>query len=75
MVLGLTRECVATLLTSNTFIDYQYMEYLLESNLKALNGDDDDEKLQYLLLGFLKFRLDQDGSNILHILATNEKFL
>ena len=42
MVLGLTRECQATLLNSRTFLDYQYMEYLLENNMKALNGDDDD---------------------------------
>jgi hypothetical protein len=57
------------------------MEYLLDNGMMALNGDsssggpaDEESRIQSLLMSFLRFRLD-DGSNILHILPTNEKFL
>lgn len=50
------------------------MEYLLENGMKSLQGDDDENRVQSLLMNFLRFRLE-DGNNILHILPTHEKFL
>lgn len=51
------------------------MEYLLENNMKALNGDDDDNKIQCLMLSFTRYRTDREGNNSFHIFATNERFL
>jgi hypothetical protein len=39
--LGLTRECVGTIINTYSYLDYQYMEYLLENSLQALRGDDE----------------------------------
>lgn len=58
-----------------SYLDFQYMEYILDNNMSALNGDDEENRIDLLILTFLKFRLKHDGSNILHLLATNEKFL
>ena len=56
-------------------MDYQYMEYILENNMRAISSHDDEEiKVTYLIMNFVKFRL-ADGSNIFHILPTNERFL
>lgn len=54
------------------------MEYILEkNNLMSLQGDDNDgeNRVTSLLMMFLKYRLTENGNNILHILPTNEKFL
>lgn len=60
--------------SSYSYLDLQYMEFLLYNNMASLTGDDEENRLLSLILLFLKFRMD-DGSNILHILPTNEKFL
>lgn len=75
MSLGLTRECVASLYNCSSFLDFQYMEYILENNLKVITGEDEESRVQFLMMVFLKFRLNINGNNILHILPTHEKFL
>lgn len=66
-ILGLTKFCMATVINSYSYMDLQYMQYVIQN----INQD----HLSSLQLDFMRFRLPTDGSNIIHIQAQNERFL
>ncbi|CDW75982.1 UNKNOWN [Stylonychia lemnae] len=72
-MLGISKQQFATLQLTYSYLDLQYLEYLM-TTLNSQKIKDDGNDLKYLLLRFLKFRLP-NGNNILHLMATNEEFL
>ena len=72
-MLGKSKQQFATLYMTYSYIDFQYMEYLVDC-FQTQKIKDDWSTVKSLLLQFAKFRLG-NGNNILHIMATNQEFL
>eukprot|EP00347_Sterkiella_histriomuscorum_P019266 403342303 len=72
-MLGISKQQYASLQLTYSYMDLQYIEFLLQS-YETQKVKDDGNDIKYLLMRFLKFRLP-NGNNILHMMATKESFL